>query len=161
MLERSPWRQLLQGSEPAPAPPAERAPLPDPTKGLIDWSPAVATSLDRFWSAERGVEEATQRRRHVAHAELDPKQRDLEYVRWAATSTLSPKSRQRLRHVAHLDLELKAAVARICQAGPQSQQSAGARGATGNCACPLQFCQSALEDLLFVGTEMWSLVLKS
>ncbi len=79
VLELSPWRQLLQGSEPAP--PAERAPLSDPTTGLIDWSPAVATSLDRFWSAERGVEEATQRRRHVAHAELDPKQRDLEYVR--------------------------------------------------------------------------------
>jgi hypothetical protein len=49
--------------------------------GLYDWSPTVASTLDRFWRGERGVMEVTQRRRHVAHAELDPKQRDLDYVR--------------------------------------------------------------------------------
>lgn len=43
----------------------------------------MVSVLDRFWSRERGVSEVTQRRRHVAHAELDPKQRDLSYVRWA------------------------------------------------------------------------------
>lgn len=49
--------------------------------GLYEWSPAVVGHLDRFWRGERGVQEVTQRRRHVAHAELDPKQRDLDYVR--------------------------------------------------------------------------------
>ena len=51
------------------------------TAGLYEWSPAVVGHLDRFWRGERGVQEVTQRRRHVAHAELDPKQRDLDYVR--------------------------------------------------------------------------------
>jgi hypothetical protein len=46
--------------------------------------------LDRFWRGERGVQEVTQRRRHVAHAELDPKQRDLDYVRCVR---LQPQSR--------------------------------------------------------------------
>jgi hypothetical protein len=47
----------------------------------------VVSVLDRFWSGERGVTEVTQRRRHVAHAELDPKQRDLDYVRCIVQST--------------------------------------------------------------------------
>jgi hypothetical protein len=81
----SPWLQLLDNRDPPAAqqhqPPGDVRPQPDPATGLYEWSPAVVGHLDRFWRGERGVQEVTQRRRHVAHAELDPKQRDLDYVR--------------------------------------------------------------------------------
>ena len=85
--KRSPWLRLLHGCQQQPVvpppPPLPQTPPPDPATGLINWTSGVATTLHEFWNSERGVTEPTQVRRHVAHAELDPKQRDLGYVRWA------------------------------------------------------------------------------